>query len=768
MILDLVKVGSAQKLADVRFLATPRKIAPLVPAPDPVAPPPETVTISRKAIAGALACLAVLLSFGAAAMARNRTMRRSMIAAAGLFLATACSLLVTRDWSERANAMSATPLVHHDDAPPSLATLLPLRRAIASGSGDVAAAYKSVDRAHGCGAIADLWKMQFDLQQAAPQNVKAALASFPSPSNVPLAEILRGRLALLENDDAAAAVAFEHAINLGPGRDGIWYESAEALMALGYDDRAMLYLSRLVRMGSRESDVYYALAVLAAAKNHDEEAEQNLVAAWRMRPAERQELFSASVLWSVLRRESVASMISVSAPSDPVVLADGVGTRPLHLPPDALAETSGQFLHVQLGEQDLSVPGGAVLAPAGTPAVAATTWAHAEEERRLADLPQLMVSGRTAAAYAQPALRQRIVGTTSTLASRNRWADVVQLTDNLSASAEHVPPAVFFLRSIGLRRMQRAAEADRLLAEVAGSRALQRKRDAGAMIELAELFAASDLYDAAVRMYDRSQNIRANPQIDDRVRQIQMNKRLATSYSVHRPPHFEIHFPSDVGASAAMELGGVMERELARLQEWIPVPSFRPTIVNVVWWQEFRSTYTGSDFVLGFYNGKITVPFAGAPELSAPLVAILSHELAHAMIAQATNDNAPHWFQEGLAQRIEQRPYHENAFNMYDDQRLLPVSLLDAVLRGSPDPEMISAAYIVSQTDMRYIESRYGRASIHRLLDAFRDGMTTDEALAHVSGKSMAAFETDLRSWGRSEQRVFDNTVPQERKKRIR
>ena len=98
-----------------------------------------------------------------------------------------------------------------------------------------------------------------------------------------------------------------------------------------------------------------------------------------------------------------------------------------------------------------------------------------------------------------------------------------------------------------------------------------------------------------------------------------------------------------------------MVAELARLQEWIPVRNFRRVIVNVVWWREFRATYTGSDAILGFYNGKITVPFAGISRYAPEVVSILTHELCHAMIAQATNDQAPRWFQEGLAQRVEMR-----------------------------------------------------------------------------------------------------------------
>jgi hypothetical protein len=500
------------------------------------------------------------------------------------------------------------------------------------------------------------------------------------------------------------------------------------------------------------------IATSSAGEQHEADAEKYLQRAWTMQPAERADLMGTGAFWSLLHRPAIMGMINLASATEPLVLAEKACTRPVVLPPDAEARTSGEYLQIEIGAQRLIVPGGAEVAPPGTPVVESTEWAHAEEAQRLADFETLLAIGTNASAFAQPALRQRITATANALANRNRWADLVRLTDDLSPTSEHVPPSIFFLRSIGLQRLDRAEDAKRVLTQVASSRVLQRKRDANAFAQLAELFAAHDLFDAAVRMYDRSLAIRANPFVDDRVRQIQMNKRLATRYSTLQTAHFEIHYPEDVTQTRATLLGEVLERELTRLKRWIPAENFKSVVVNVVWWQDFRATYTGSDFILGFYNGKITVPFAGIDPSHPQATAILGHELAHAMIAQATSDHAPRWFQEGLAQRIELRQFHENAFNMYDNDKLLPVPLLDPVLRSSPDPEMIGAAYIIAQTNVRFIESRYGRAAVTKMMAAYHDGATTEEAIARACGKSIAEYELDLREWGHSEKRVFENT----------
>lgn len=755
VIFDMVKEGAAYKVRDLRFLAQASDKALLFPkVEEKAASAPEARGIPLAAIGFGL--LAAALSTGAAMTARNRSGARAMIAVAVLLVAGGAFFGINDQRLRTAAATEASVVPQETKSKtPRLAPLLEMRRVLASGHGDVDAIFRAVDRTEGRGAIADLWKIQSDLLQADTAKAKAALARFPSPSDRPLAELLRGRVALLENDEVAAAVAFEQAVNLGPGRDAVWYENADVLYGLGFEDRAKGYYERLAKIGSRDADVYYSLSMLAAAAGRDEEAEKYLRQAWNMRPIERADLIGTGVFWSVVRRPGVTGMIAMSAAAEPLVRSEKFASRPILLPVEAEPRTSGDFLHVAIGEQQLTVPGGAALAPPGASVVEATAWANAEKERHLSDLPDLLSVGTNAAAFAQPAMRQRITGTTYALAARNRWSDLVQLTEGLSPASEHVPANIFFLRSVGLQRMQRSDEAKKLLAQVAVSPVLQRRRDAAAFAQLAELFAAHDLFDAAVRMYDRSQSIRPNPFIDDRVRQITMNKRLATKYSTTKTEHFEIHFPEEVTVSSAIELGQVLEAEYTRLQSWIPTPNFQPVVVNVVWWQEFRSTYTGSDFVLGFYNGKITVPFAGLSAMHPFLRNILAHELSHAMIAQSTLDQAPRWFQEGFAQRIERRDHFDNAFNMYDDTNLLPLPLLDAVMHGSPDPEMISAAYIVSQTDIRFLEARYGKAALGKMMAAFRDGATTEEAIRRVCNKSVAEFETELRQWGRAERRVF-------------
>ncbi|HJT18781.1 MAG TPA: hypothetical protein VJ853_15395 [Thermoanaerobaculia bacterium] len=736
---------------DIRILAMPSdrpvlfESAAALPDQKSSAPPPNTLPL-------ALGLAAALIAIAAAFV------RPARVGAFAAVAIAAAAIILNRQ--PPAPIAAVATHTKPTDSYPHLSKLLPLRRAMTAGVADASSQSTAACHDDPCATAAVLWKAQAELQQEQTSDAERALATFSVPSNIPLAEILRGRASLLKENEADAAVAFESAINLGPGRDGLWFETADALSALGFDDSAERYLRRLDRLGSRDADVYYSLALISATKRRKEDAANYLKQAWQMRPVDRALLIGQPALWATLRTPPPIESISLSDAHEPTFAAADASSRAIHLPSGAKAGISGDYLRVQIGDSGLLVPGGAALAPQGTPVVDAGAWARDEDERALRDFSQLATAAHTAAAFSSPALRRRVLRTANALAKRNRWADLISLTDALSPKSEHVPAELFFLRNEALHHTNRAADGTRMIEELAASKVLQRKRDADALERLGEMLSADDQFDLAIAMYDKAQAIRPSPLTDDRVRQIQMNKRLATKYSTVSSAHFEVHYPEDVHIVMAKQIDDILEAELARLQKWVPVPNFQKVIVNVVWWDEFRSTYTGSDFILGFYNGKITVPLAGAWRFAPPVVALMSHELCHAMIAQATNDQAPHWFHEGLAQRIEMRPYHANAFNMYDDAHLLAMSLLDAAISTSPDPEVIGEGYIESQTVIRYIEAKYGAAGVKTLLDAFRSGATNEEAIQKLTGKSLADFDVSLREWGHSAARVFENPEP--------
>ena len=755
---EMVDEGGAWKIGDIRITAMPTARPPLFAEAAAIPSTPiDAPAVSPDMLAAFAGMLAILLAAAAlACMRTNRIAGRLVYLACAFLVAGAAAFALLKGEKFALPRTAAAAVVAADTNQLRLAPLASLRRALAAGGEEATAALAATPPAGVAGDVAKLWRAQWDFNQMKLGDVRKTLDGYPAPSPIPLAEIVRARLALVENRPEIAVVAYQNAINAGPGRDSLWAEMSLALMAGGFDELAKKNLTRLSDLGSREPGVYYAIASLSTTP---EELEKSLKKAWELQPIARDELVESGMLWSLVRKRSDA-FINLSDPHEPRFASPNSGTRSITLPAGAFARVSGDYLHVSIGESQLSVAGGAALAPAAAVQVGADEWTRLEEERALRDVESLLSAPPTAGSYMQPALRQRITDSAEALANHNRWSDVVTLTGQVSPKSEFVPASLFFLRAEALKRVQKEEEAKRLLVELSASPVLARKRDARSMESLGEMLSSFDEHDRAIRMFERARGARANSYQEMRIAQIAMDQRLAREYQTHKTANFEIHYPEEHPPGLAEKLGRVLEGELARLQMWVPLSKFTPVVVNVVWWRDFRSIYTGSDDVLGFYNGKITVPLAGIGDFSPDVVGLVTHELTHAMIAQATNDQAPRWFHEGLAQRVQMIEYHANAFNMYEDDKLFAVSVLDPVLRSSRDPDMVGAAYIVSQTLIRFIEARYGPGGIRKMLASYASGGTAMDAIPALSGSDVAEFNTAFRQWGQSEKRVFENTIP--------
>ena len=637
--------------------------------------------------------------------------------------------------------------------------LLAMRRQITGGRTDLKSirvpVSKGVTR-----QVALLWKAQTDLWRNDIPRVESVLSEFATPSEFPLAELLRARLAYLRADEINAIAAYERATSVSPGGDGIWIEAAGAMASFGSEVRAEQYYRRLNTMHSREPSVYYDLAGLSVIQDDLPAAEKFLKHAWQLKPVERRELLEMGFLVEVLRRPAFKNMLNISSADEPVMTSPALATRAIALPSGAVATVTAEQLHIALGQSEMIIPGGAPLAPANARLADAALLRREEDENALRTLPELLKQVSSPGSYSEPTVALRVASALSALADHNRWSELAQLTERLPSEGDSIWPELLLVRAVALRRTGRMDEAKALVARLAVAEGVKRRSDPTLFFRIGEMLASLDLHKPAIKLMEKAQGIEANEFVDDRIRQLSMDQQLTSGYLVYTTEHFEIHYPPEADPYLGGRTAQVMEEELRRIQRLVPVPDFKRVVVNVVWWSDFRSIYTGGDHILGFYDGEITAPMAGLPAYHPMVVTIMSHELAHAMIAQLTNDNAPRWFQEGMAGRAEMASFSPNAFNMYDEDKLISLSLIDPVLAGWPDISMIEEGYIVSETIIRYIESQYGLKGLKTLMDAFREGHNTEEAIHLLSGKSVQDFDRAFRAWGKSEVKIFVENRP--------
>ena len=125
---------------------------------------------------------------------------------------------------------------------------------------------------------------------------------------------------------------------------------------------------------------------------------------------------------------------------------------------------------------------------------------------------------------------------------------------------------------------------------------------------------------------------------------------------------------------------------------------------------------------------------------------VLRHELVHVINLQQTNFNIPHWFTEGLAVYLEDLPRHtkwkellaervpnRNVFN------LETINLGFIRPKSSNDWQM---AYCQAEIYVQYMVDRYGKDSLGKMLRAYRDNLTTSQAVQQAFKVTIKEFES--------------------------
>ena len=334
------------------------------------------------------------------------------------------------------------------------------------------------------------------------------------------------------------------------------------------------------------------------------------------------------------------------------------------------------------------------------------------------------------------------------LGRTRRWSDLLKLTEGLGEGVERVSPALAQLRARALLEAERNDEARGLLIRLARNDAANKRRDPATFFQLAQLMAASENYDLAIRLMKRAQQLTPLGGGAARIRQLEMEKELAESFKTYESKHFDIRYPASTGLRYPKDVALVLEEEMERLGKWIPVAGDVKIGIDLFPLREFMASFSQGIQVLGLYDGRVRLPFADLKSLDPFLVKILSHELAHAMIAEYTGDQAPKWLHEGLAEHVQMVQDSVNPIpDLHEVSRVLAFPLIEVVLAGFGEAQLVELAYNEAAWVLHFVEARYGVKGVHRLLDAFRAGKETGEAIERAFGISSLDFEKAAWKW---------------------
>ena len=671
--------------------------------------------------------------------------RKSRLLASIGFLVAAAALFIPR--FAKVPEPTVLPFVE-------LRSLQPLREALARGDepgvpNGVQAAARDVGM---------LWILQSGATLSVPGSADDPLSGLTTVARTPLAEVVRARLALSAGRRAdAAAAAFTRALAIAPQRDDI---AVEAATSFGVTPAAVPFLEDKRFDQSRDPRLHYARAMRAGADENA--AQQHLRTAWMLKPLAREELIREPRLQSLLRNVGAMWIIAYYSVEEPAPRSEWMAKTPIPLPRDAQALVCNEFLRIEIGGAAIEVPGGATLAPPNARVVPATHWKRQEDAAALRDAATLLeqpVHSRSGRG------QLRVVRAAQALADHHRWPELIALTNDVTPQNAIVPPGLLTLRIWALLRADRDADARALANGAAVEELISRGTFPSTLLSIADALGNRGSWDIAERLYRAIDTPEQQPIVEARLRQLELRRTLATNGLTIVTRHFDVRHDPSMNPAIASRIGDLLEAELARLRRKIvPTGSSRSeprrVTVNVFYWNDFSAGITGGDHILGLYDGEITFPFGLVNQFKPEIVAVITHELTHAVVAQATGDNAPRWFQEGVAQRMELVPQHENAFYETSPNLVLPVPLLDAVMENAADVETMEKGYLVAQTFIRFLEHRYGDNAIRTLMASFAAGKNTEDAITALTGKSLDALNRDFREWGFANSATFVNHEP--------
>ena len=185
--------------------------------------------------------------------------------------------------------------------------------------------------------------------------------------------------------------------------------------------------------------------------------------------------------------------------------------------------------------------------------------------------------------------------------------------------------------------------------------------------------------------------------------------------------------------------------EVRRLTRW---DAREPIPVRVYTQTDYRTILRTPDWSGAAYDGIIHLPVRGLSGSPAELRRSIRHELCHALITQHTADQAPAWFQEGVAQTCE---YHGETMTLEREWRRLvrrfgipPGEILRSGTFSRFSESSALLLYRTSYAWVQYLYQRYGQSGVHRFVNAMAEGRPWPEAFELAFGRP---FHVLYESW---------------------
>lgn len=231
-------------------------------------------------------------------------------------------------------------------------------------------------------------------------------------------------------------------------------------------------------------------------------------------------------------------------------------------------------------------------------------------------------------------------------------------------------------------------------------------------------------------------------------------------YAVRETPHFTIRYDPKTDAVQAAVAADYLEELHAAFSKAYGFAPPGKTLVEFIMTREmFSGRVLSLPGLPGAAQGASTGPLIAIPsphgDGGRPFNwgVVVRHELTHAFNLTQTGYLVPIWLTEGLAVRAERTRRFETTVALLRDRLAAGAMFdLDTIGRGYHNfgaPGDVIVAYYQGFLYVEYIAATFGEESIAKLLEAYRLGLDTADAVRRACSVEKTVFEKGYREYVR-------------------
>ncbi|MDE3136932.1 MAG: hypothetical protein KGL59_10190 [Acidobacteriota bacterium] len=248
----------------------------------------------------------------------------------------------------------------------------------------------------------------------------------------------------------------------------------------------------------------------------------------------------------------------------------------------------------------------------------------------------------------------------------------------------------------------------------------------------------------AIAQWQKSQQVAPNPEVAVLLAKAERDQKVERGFHQGATSHFILHYEGGTMPGLAQQVLGTLDEDFAVIERTLGYTPPEPIAVILYTNREFHDVTRAPSWADGLNDGRIRVPVQGLQQVTPELSRVLKHELTHSFVGQMTENRAPTWLQEGLAQWMEGLRSGGDAqvlVDLYDHKVFPPLSGMEGTWTGM-GTRGAALSYAWALATVEAIVSNYQIWGMRRLLS----DLTQDQSVAAAVRGALQTNYSDLNA----------------------